>query len=121
MARGTGGYTTITDAEMRALVQAGAGGREMAAYLQLTRHYNDPEHPSRCWVSASLAAERLGITQNAFRKALARLCERRFPVADGVTLPILTRVAVGHNGHSSVYENNVRKAIVGGRVVPPTR
>ena len=114
-------YTAITDAEMRALVEAGAGGREIAAYHQLTRHYNDPEHPARCWVSASLAAERLGITQNAFRKALARLCERRFTIGGGVTLPVLTRVSGGHNGRAAVYNNNIRSAIVGGRLVPPTR
>lgn len=116
-----GGYTAITDAEMRALVESGAGGREIAAYHQLTRYYNDPEHPARCWVSTGLAAERLGISADTLRQALGRLTRRRFTVVGGVTLPVLTRVSAGHNGRPAVYNNNIRAAIVGGRLQPPTR
>lgn len=114
-------FTSITDAEMRALVEAGAGGREIIAYLQLTRFYLDDEHQTRCWVSVEVAARRTGMSRDAFKHALARLTRRRFPIEGGATLPVLTRMERACRNRSAVYNNNIKSAINGGRVRPPLK
>ena len=112
-------FTRITDAEMRALVEAGASGREIIAYLQLMRYEGDPEHPTRHWVSASAASRRTGMSWDAVRQALARLTRRRFTVAGGATLPVLTRVERACRNKSAVYNNNVQAAMNAGQLPPP--
>ena len=106
------GFTNVTDQEMHALRESGASGVQILAYMQVARFYNDPEHPSWCSVSAKTASERVGMSQDMFRRALAALTTKTFTTPDGRKVPVLERVSRGHNGRPATYENNINKYLV---------
>lgn len=100
-----GGYTNITTGALRILYEARASAREILAYAMLTRYHNDEEHPARCWVSAQMASEALGMTPDGFAKALNALTRKTFSL-DGEDVPVLTKLSDGHNGRAAVYNDN---------------
>lgn len=100
-----GGYTNITTGALRILYEARASAREIIAYAMLTRYHNDEEHPARCWVSAQMASEALGMTPDGFAKALNGLTRKTFAYEGGY-VPVLTKVSDGHNGRAAVYNDN---------------
>lgn len=104
--RGLGGYTNLATGQLRGLAEARASGTEFAAYAMLTRYHHDPEHPARCWVSAQMAADELGLRPDSVTRALNALTRKEFALG-GEALPVLAKVSDGHNGRAAVYCDNL--------------
>lgn len=125
VAKSQDGYTNLTSGVLHGLYEARASGREVIAYARLVRFHRDAEHPARCWASAQMAGEELGMSADVFRKALNALTRKTFS-ACGVEVPVLTRISCGHNGRSTVYNDNLYALAVlrdptqvAGQICPP--
>lgn len=105
------GFTKLAVSVLRRLYVAKANGTECIAYAILTRYHNDEEHPARCWHSAQLAEDELGMRLDTFSRALNSLTKKTF-THDGATIPILAKVSDGHNGRAAVYNDNLYAACV---------
>lgn len=105
------GFTKLAVGTLRNLYSARANGTECVAYAILTRYHNDEEHPARCWHSAQLAEDELGMRLDVFSRALNSLTKKSFTL-DGMTVPILAKVSDGHNGRAAVYNDNLYAACV---------
>lgn len=60
MCASNGGFSKLTDFQLRCLSQSGAGAGEVEAYAILTRFHHDEEGPGTCWVHSENAAKILG-------------------------------------------------------------
>lgn len=105
------GFTKLTTGVLRGLCEAKASGNETLAYAFLTRWHNDSQHPARCWTSAQLAANEIGMSSDVFRKALSSLTRKTF-TEGSAEIPVITRVRSGHNGRAAVYNDNLYAARV---------
>ena len=100
-------FTPLTNEQLRGLYEAGASANEVLAYALLTRWHSDPEHPARCWHSAQLAADILGMRADTFTRSLTRLTRKAFTHDAHGPIAVLVKVSGGHNGRSTVYNDNL--------------
>ncbi len=105
------GFTKLSVEVLRRLYGAKVNGTECIAYAMLTRYHNDAEHPARCWHSAQLAEDELGMRLDVFSRALNGLTKKTF-AHDGKSIPILAKVSDGHNGRAAVYNDNLYAACI---------
>ena len=109
------GYSRLTDGQLMGLQEAGASASEILAYAVLTRKHEKawPDN-DLCWASASLIAERTGMSEQTAMKALQRLCRKYFTV-DGQPVAVLHRITGGNNGRATRYYDNLWREVRDGR------
>ena len=105
MCASNGGFSKLTDFQLRCLSQSGAGAGEVEAYAILTRFHHDEEGPGTCWVHSDNAAKILGCKPEQVHRGLGRLTTREF-VQDGKAVPVLARLRTARPGSAAVYADN---------------
>ena len=105
MCASNGGFSKLTDFQLRCLSQSGAGAGEVEAYAILTRFHHDEKGVGTCWVRSENAARILGCKPEQAHRALGRLTAREF-THDGETVPILARLRTARPGSAAVYADN---------------
>lgn len=112
-------FTMASDAMLRGLLEAGATGNEMAAYLMLVRGLPKDRGSAECWMPADIAEEKVGMRADVFSRALRGLCGKTVAVADGERRPVLTKLTRGCFRHCAHYEDTLGLAVARGEYPPP--
>ena len=112
-------FTMVSAPMLRGLLEAGATGSEMAAYILLVMGLPKDRRKDECFLPADTAEEKLGMSVKMLTKCLTALTRKYITIEGGGEVPVITKTQRGRRGHCAHYRDNLGRLVAEG-LYPPS-